>query len=155
MVRASAAIRSTRAMYSSRSPGFSRARNTITSMVLFLSCGQIPALRGAQSENPFDDSHVSISPATWSLFLSIIIMCELPLIPRSGRSTKSTLPPALFNAFAYSTSADRSFAQRGCPFSVSRNHEQDGRVRHRENLVLVSRQRRLDCHQCLDLVRTR
>ena len=35
-----------------------------------------------------------ITPATTSLFLSIMIMCELPLIPILGRSTMSALPPA-------------------------------------------------------------
>ena len=53
-----------------------------------------------QSDSPLATSHLSISPAIWSLFLSIIIMCELPVMPASGRSTKSTLPPAAFSALA-------------------------------------------------------
>jgi hypothetical protein len=47
-----------------------------------------------QSENPLDSSHLFISSAIWSLFLSIIIMCELPLMPTSGKSTKSQGEPS-------------------------------------------------------------
>ena len=47
-----------------------------------------------QSERPLLTSHFWIRSATWPLFLSIMIMCELPCRPASGRSTTSTLPPA-------------------------------------------------------------
>ena len=39
-----------------------------------------------QSTSPLLASHFWMSPATWSLFLSIMIMCELPFRPMSGRS---------------------------------------------------------------------
>src|SRR5215470_6674609 len=53
-----------------------------------------------------------IRAATSRLFLSIIIMCELPWIPALGRSTTSTLPPAAFIASAKATPVARIFGQR-------------------------------------------
>src|SRR5215831_3532050 len=49
-------------------------------------------------KSPCFSSHAWMYAATSLLFLSIIIMCELPLIPTLGRSTTSTLPPALLTA---------------------------------------------------------
>jgi hypothetical protein len=43
--------------------------------------------------SPLPSSQFWISAAISVLFLSIIIMCELPDIPTLGRSTTSTLPP--------------------------------------------------------------
>jgi len=40
------------------------------------------------NEAPWSDVVVCV------LFLSIISMCEFPSMPRSGRSTTSTAPPA-------------------------------------------------------------
>ena len=48
-----------------------------------------------QSTKPLAANHFWITSATWSEFLSIIAMWVLPLMPMSGRSIRSTLPPAL------------------------------------------------------------
>jgi len=100
--------------------GVARNRTFLTGLVMTIVRSSLArrvvellAASGFQSQSPLASSHLFISSAIWSLFLSIIIMCELPLIPRSGKSTNSTLPPAAFNAFAYSTSPARIFDQRG------------------------------------------
>jgi hypothetical protein len=48
----------------------------------------------SQSTKPLATSHFWITSAISALFLSIISMCELPLMPISGRLMTSTLPPA-------------------------------------------------------------
>ena len=52
----------------------------------------------AQSTIPLAASHFWITSAISALFLSCISMCELPLMPMSGRLTRSTLPPAALMA---------------------------------------------------------
>src|SRR5262245_32161537 len=61
---------------------------------------------------PLPSSHFWISAATSTLFLSIITMCELPLMPICGRSTISTLPPAALMASAKAMPLARIFGQR-------------------------------------------
>jgi hypothetical protein len=55
-----------------------------------------------QSISFLSTSHFWIIPAISSEFLSIIIMCELPLMPASGRSTSVKSPPAALKASAAS-----------------------------------------------------
>src|SRR5882724_3286435 len=61
---------------------------------------------------PLPSSHFWIRPATSALFLSIMIMCELPLMPTCGRSTTSTLPPAALMPSANARPVARIFGQR-------------------------------------------
>src|SRR5712671_3397333 len=61
---------------------------------------------------PLPSSHFWIRPATSALFLSIMIMCELPLMPACGRSTTSTLPPAALMPSAKAVPVARIFGQR-------------------------------------------
>src|ERR1051325_386934 len=56
------------------------------------------------STSPLLTSHFWITSAISALFLSCISMCELPLMPMSGRLTRSTLPPAALIALPYSVS---------------------------------------------------
>src|SRR5262245_28746031 len=62
--------------------------------------------------SPLPSSHFWISAATSRLFLSIITMCELPLMPICGRSTISTRPPAALIASAKAMPLARIFGQR-------------------------------------------
>jgi hypothetical protein len=62
--------------------------------------------------SPLPSSHFWIRAATSALFLSIITMCELPLMPACGRLTTSTLPPAALMASAKAMPLARIFGQR-------------------------------------------
>src|SRR5579871_3564452 len=61
---------------------------------------------------PLRSSQFWISPATSALFSSIMIMCELPLMPCFGRSMISTSPPAALKPSAKATPVARIFGQR-------------------------------------------
>src|SRR5215212_6472449 len=80
-------------------------------------------------------------------------MCELPLMPASGKSTRSRLPPAALKASAYVTLFCRMFFQRGCSLGVVANYHQDRRAFHRGDLAFVAAERWLDRDQSLHLVR--
>src|SRR5262245_35906580 len=67
-----------------------------------------------QSDRPLLTSHFWITSAIWSLFFACIRMWELPLMPMSGRSIHSALPPALLMAYGEAMSSFLKVAQRGC-----------------------------------------
>src|SRR5436190_827698 len=70
------------------------------------------SVHGCYFVRPLPSSHFWTSAATSRLFLSIITMCELPLMPICGRSTISTLPPAALMASAKAIPLARIFGQR-------------------------------------------